>query len=150
MRLLDKTSYKAKRPDQLPKKGRNQPNYLEKMQTNSYMEMTSPPPPSAELPEGKAVCNRCSGFYELSPILGWAWVLHLSLNNFFSYKQPLTHTPLSNSNKMDWFTTLNFGSIHILIFHGIPLWGEQTWCVMSPHEKFCHTASNNMDYLSLF
>ena len=66
--------------------------------------------------------------YEPSPM--WSGLLAmqlLSLSDFCSCKQPLTHIPVSNINKIHWFTKLNFSSILALVCHWFHICGEQTF-----------------------
>jgi hypothetical protein len=36
---------------------------------------------------------------------------------------PLTHIPVSNLDETHWFTKLDFGGIHTLVYHWLPTWG---------------------------
>ena len=49
------------------------------------------------------------------------WVMSAPVSN------PLTHIPIVNPDKTDQFTKLDFGGIHILVYHGFPIWGEKAY-----------------------
>ena len=53
---------------------------------------------------------------ELSPVLGWALVMQLSLSHFCSCKQLLVHIPVSNPSKTHWLTKLGFSGTCTLGF----------------------------------
>lgn len=46
------------------------------------------------------------------------------------------NTPISNPNKTDQFTRLDFRGVHTLVYHGIPIWGEQKCVLWLPRKSF--------------
>lgn len=44
-------------------------------------------------------------------------MMQLSWSHFCSRKSPITYIPISNSNKIHWFTELDFGGIHTETCH---------------------------------
>lgn len=108
------------RPDHLPGRSRNQLSCLEEVQTKlSHLERTL----------WKLL--RCLQAVQYAPgsqfdVLGWALVMHAGIFKSLLLLK-VTSCPHSHkSNKIHWFTKLDFGGISTL---GCCIWSEQT-CVL--------------------
>jgi hypothetical protein len=59
-----------------------------------------------------AACRLYNEFYIPAFVIQlWALMMQMSLSHFWSWEYPLSHTPVSKLDKIQWFAKLDFGDI---------------------------------------
>lgn len=123
-------------------RSRDQPNCLEELQTAEIPEKNPLQP--VELSENYTRSSRSPAFLNYHPYLDGHWGMQPSLSHFCSFEKPFTPY-FSNSNKIHWFSKLDFHryllwcvfssptglSRHLFIPH-------QASCLMTTSPQSCH------------